>query len=73
MKLLLITKRIIKVRVAGRQERSVNAKNSIKYKTDENKMYNMCKKNRLDSIQNLQQNSLKNTNRMVLSFYDKEK
>ena len=52
MKLLLITKRI-KVRVAGRQERSVNAENSIKYKTDENKMYNMCKKNKLDSIQNL--------------------
>lgn len=50
MKLLLINKRIIKVRVAGRQERSVNAKNSIKYKTDGNKMYNMCKKNKLDTV-----------------------
>lgn len=73
MKLLLITKRITKVRLAGRQERSVNTENSIKYKTDENKMYNMCKKNILDSIQNLQQNSLKNNNRMVIPFCDKEK
>ena len=50
MELLLITKRIIKARVARRQERSVNAEKSIKYKTDENKMYNMCKKNKLDTV-----------------------